>query len=336
MKRNSRSPWLLALLAGACIGPAVAQEQELRIATLAPADSQWMQDMVAGGERVRELTDGRVVLKFRAGGVAGSDEQVLRKIRIGDLQGGAFSAGGLATISPGLNVYGIPLIFRSLDEIDHVRGRLDARLADGLEQAGFVSLGFSEGGFSNLLSNVPVSHVDDLRRQKIWVPDNDLISFQVLESLGLAPVPLQVSDALLGLERGLVDVVAASPVVALVLQWHTKTRYRTELPITYSMGIFAIASEVFYDLDPRDQQVLRSVIGEVMSGIDRDSRADNEEARRVMADVGIETVQVNAADVEVWRQIIAEQLPEIRQRRDIDAAVFDEMLALLGEYRATR
>ena len=332
--RGIRFSTVVSLLAVASIGPVAAQE--LRIATLAPADSQWMQDMVAGGERVRELTEGRVSLRFRAGGVAGSDEQVLRKIRIGDLQGGAFSSGGLANIYPGLNTYGIPLIFRSLDEVDYVRPRLDPKLSAGLEQAGFVSLGFSEGGFSNLMSNVPVSHVDDLRRQKIWVPDNDLISFEVLESLRLAPVPLEVSDALLGLERGLVDVVAASPVVALVLQWHTKTRFRTELPITYSMGVFAIAEEAFYTLEPRDQQVMRTVIGEVMAGIDNDSRADNEEARSVMSGMGIETVAVNDADVEVWRQIIAEQLPEIRNRRDIDAALFDEMMALLQEYRATQ
>lgn len=334
MRRSARSFWLMTVAAVAGIGPAAAEE--LRIATLAPADSQWMQDMQAGGERVSELTDGRVVLKFRAGGVAGSDDQVLRKIRIGDLQGGAFSMGGLATLYPGLNIYGIPLVFRSLDEIDYVRARLDARLAAGIEEAGFVGLGFSEGGFSNLMSNIPVSHVDDLRRQKIWVPDNDLISFQILESLRLAPVPLEVSDALLGLERGLVDVVVASPVVALVLQWHTKTRYRTELPVTYSMGVFAVDASVFYGLAPGDQQVMRTVIGEVMAGIDRDSRADNEEARRVMTAMGIETVPVNDADVEVWRQIIEEQFPEIRQRRDIDTALFDEMLALLQEYRSTR
>ena len=333
MRRSVRSSWLLALAVVWSMSPARAEE--LRIATLAPADSQWMQDMQAGGERVSELTQGRVVLKFRAGGVAGSDEQVLRKIRIGDLQGGAFSMGGLATLYPGLNTYGIPLIFRSLEEIDYVRARLDDKLAAGLEEAGFVSLGFSEGGFSNLMSNIPVSHVDDLRRQKIWVPDNDLISFQILESLRLAPVPLEVSDALLGLERGLVDVVVASPVVALVLQWHTKTRYRTELPVTYSMGIFAVDAEVFYGLEPRDQEVMRTVIGEVMAGIDRDSRADNDEARRIMSGMGIETVPVNDADVEIWRQIIEEQFPEIRRRRDIDAALFDEMLVLLQEYRAT-
>jgi TRAP-type C4-dicarboxylate transport system substrate-binding protein len=310
--------------------------QELRIATLAPGNSQWMRDMVAGGERIRELTNGRVTLKFRAGGVAGSDAQVLRKIRIGDLQGGALTAGGLASVYPGLNTYGIPLIFESLEEVDYVRARLDEKLAAGLEKAGFVSFGFSEGGFSNLMSNFPVSHVDELRRRKIWVPDNDPISYEVLEALRLAPVPLELSDALLGLRRGLVDVVAASPVAALVLQWHTEVRFRTELPLSYSMGVFAIARDVFYSLSASDQAVVRAVITEVMTGIDNSSRDDNAEARRVMEEMGIQTVAVNRADVESWREVIEAQYPDLRRRRDIDVKLFDEMLALLDEYRSTR
>ena len=313
-------------------GPAVSQE--LRIATLAPADSAWMREMVAGAGRIDELTEGRVTLRFRAGGVAGSDAQVLRKIRIGDLQGGAFSAGGLAEVYPGLNTYGIPLIFESLDEVDFVRSRMDAEIAAGLEQAGFVSLGFSEGGFSNLLANIPVSHVDDLRRQKIWVPDNDPISRQVLEALRLAPVPLELSEALIGLRRGLVDVVAASPVVALVLQWHTEVSYRTDLPLSYSMGVFAIERNAFNRLQERDRQVVREIISEVMATIDSTSRDDNDEARRIMAEMGIETVAVNRADVEGWRAVIEAQYPDLRKRRDIDVALFDEMLALLDEYRS--
>ena len=86
----------------------------------------------------------------------GNDAQVLRKIRVGQLQGGAFTAGGLGERYPALNIYGIPFLFRSLDEVDAVRAKLDAKLIAGLEQAGFVSFGFTEGGFANLLSNEPI------------------------------------------------------------------------------------------------------------------------------------------------------------------------------------
>src|SRR5690606_37774829 len=129
----------------------------------------------------------------------GNDAQVLRKIRIGQLQGGAFTAGGLAERYSALNLYGTPLLLRSLDEVDYVRQRMDEELRQGLEAAGFVSFGFIEGGFAHLMANDPIRSVDDMRRRKVWVPEGDQISFVAMESLGLSPVVLPVTDVLTGL-----------------------------------------------------------------------------------------------------------------------------------------
>jgi TRAP-type C4-dicarboxylate transport system substrate-binding protein len=290
--------------------------------------------MEQGADRIREQTDGRVSLKFRTGGIEGSDEQVLSKIRIGNLQGGAFSAGGLARVYPGLNTYSIPLMFRSLDEVDYVRERLDPKIAAGLEQAGFVSLGFSEGGFSNLLSKEPVSHIDDLRRKKIWVPDNDPVSYRVLEALQLSPQPMAVADARMGISSGLVDVIAASPSVALLLQWHTEVEYRTDLPISYSLGVFAMPVNVFSQISAADQQVVRNVIGDVMRQIDESSRQDNTQAAALMEARGVSVVAVDQSDVADWRASIEALYPELARMRELDAELFNELLALLEAYRA--
>jgi TRAP-type C4-dicarboxylate transport system substrate-binding protein len=101
------------------------------------------------------------------------------------------------------------------------------------------------------------------------------------------------------------------------------------------MGVFVIAKDVFNTLSPGDQTVVRSVVTEVMAGIDSSSRDDNAEARRVMEGMGIQTVAVNRADVDSWRAVIEAQYPDLRRRRDIDVNLFDQMLALLDEYRAT-
>ncbi|HUQ50778.1 MAG TPA: TRAP transporter substrate-binding protein DctP, partial [Gammaproteobacteria bacterium] len=212
------------LLAGAGLP---AHAADIKIATVAPDGSRWIQQMRAGAEEVNAKTAGRVTIKFYPGGVMGNDAQVLRKIRIGQLQGGAFTAGGLAERYGGLNLYGIPLLFRSLEEIDAVRAKLDPELTTGLEQAGFMTFGFIEGGFANVLANEPIHSVDDMRRKKVWVPEGDPISFMVMEALGLSPAVLPVTDVLTGLQTGLIDIAFASPVAALVLQWHTKVKYIT-------------------------------------------------------------------------------------------------------------
>jgi TRAP-type C4-dicarboxylate transport system substrate-binding protein len=331
--RSQIGKWLGLLLAVACVP---AHAVDIKIATVAPDGSRWIQQMRAGAEEVNTRTGGRVSIKFYPGGVMGNDAQVLRKIRIGQLQGGAFTAGGLAERYGALNLYGIPLLFRSLDEIDAVRAKLDPELASGLDGAGFVTFGFIEGGFANVLANEPIHSVDDMRRKKVWVPEGDPISFMVMEALGLSPAVLPVTDVLTGLQTGLIDIAFASPVAALVLQWHTKVKYITEIPVSYSMGIFAIEKAAYSALSAADQQVVREVMTRYIGALDREARDDNRRAGEVLAKSGLETVTVNAADVEGWRNTIESIFPRLRERSDIDAEMFDRMLALLAEYRRTR
>jgi TRAP-type transport system periplasmic protein len=330
--RSRIGKWLGLLLALASLP---AQAVDIKIASVAPDGSRWMQQMRAGAEEVARRTDGRVAIKFYPGGVMGNDAQVLRKIRIGQLQGGAFTAGGLGERYGALNLYGIPLLFRSLDEIDAVRAVFDPELEAGLERAGFVTFGFIEGGFANLLANEPISSVEDMRRKKVWVPEGDPISFMAMETLGLSPAVLPVTDVLTGLQTGLIDIAFASPVAALVLQWHTKVKYITDLPVSYSMGIFAIEKGAFSALSVADQQTVREVMSRYIGDLDREARDDNRRAAEVLASSGLQTVNVNAADVEVWRSTIQSIYPQLRERPDIDAAMFDRMLAVLTEYRRT-
>jgi TRAP-type C4-dicarboxylate transport system substrate-binding protein len=336
VRRLLRSLTALAATAWLALGGSAAFAAEIKIATVAPDGSRWMQQMRAGAAEVQSRTAGRVSLKFYPGGVMGSDAQVLRKIRVGQLQGGAFTAGGLAERYGALNLYGIPLLFRSLDEIDAVRAELDSDLEAGLARAGFTTFGFIEGGFANLLSNEPIRSVEDMRRKKVWVPEGDAISFMVMEALGLSPAVLPVTDVLTGLQTGLIDIAFASPVAALVLQWHTKVRYVTALPISYSMGIFAIESSVFEGLSAADQQVVREVMGRYIEELDREARDDNRKASEVLANSGLATVPVNAADVEGWRRTIEGLYPRLREHPDIDAAMFARLLDLLAEHRRAR
>lgn len=330
MKRIGRI-WLAIV---ACIWMFPAQALELKIATVAPDGSGWMRAMREAAERIKEATEERVVLKFYPGGVMGDDSQILRRIRVGQLHGGMFASGGLADRYPALQAYGVPLLFRSLDEVDYIRGQLDTELVAGLEATGFVSFGFIEGGFAQFLSAEPVRSVEDLRRRKVWIPDGDPISLLSLETLGVSPVPLPVTDVMTALQTGLLDVVASSPVVALVLQWHTKVRYVTDLPVAYSYGIFAIDARAFNRIAADDQSILRDVMTETVAVLDATARDDNDRAFQAMLNIGIEPVNVNTANLGGWRAAIESTFPQLRAREEyMDADVFDRLLGALEQYR---
>ncbi|MGD8421545.1 MAG: TRAP transporter substrate-binding protein DctP, partial [Gammaproteobacteria bacterium] len=178
----------LKLFAFACLALAFGagvQAKTLKIATLAPAGTSWMQEMQAGAELILERTEGRVKLKFYPGGVMGNDQSVHRKIRIGQLHGGAFTPTGLAGVDSSIQVLSLPMLFRNLDEVDYVRERMDPVLKQEMSDSGFVILGITEGGFARILSRQPMQDLESLRRGKVWIPEGDRISQVVFEALGI-------------------------------------------------------------------------------------------------------------------------------------------------------
>ena len=125
----------------------------LKIATVVPNGSSWMNEMKAAAKEVKKKTEGRVKIKYYPGGVMGSDKTVLRKMRSGQLHGGAISAGALAHIYNGVQIYSLPFTFNNLDEVRHIRKTFDPIISQGLADNGFQLLGLSEGGFAYLMSN---------------------------------------------------------------------------------------------------------------------------------------------------------------------------------------
>ncbi len=323
----------LLALCGAT-GAASAQGAPIKIATIAPEGSSWMVQMRAGAEQIKKQTAGRVAIKFYGGGVMGNDKKVLRKIRIGQLQGGAFTATALGERYPALNLYGIPMLFRSLDEVDYVRQRLDHRLQAGLRTVGFESFGFAEGGFAYLMANNPVRELEDIRGRKIWVPEGDPVSFMAMETLGLSPVVLPLTDVMTGLQTGLLDIVATSPVGALVLQWHTKIQYVTDLPVSYLFAFLVIEEGAFERLRSADQSIVRDVLSRVYKQIDAAARADNQSAEQALKSVGISYVKPATDRVEAWRATLSGINARLASQGAVDAALLDELLGYLAEYRA--
>ncbi len=319
----------LAMLAIA----ATADAATLKIATVTPEGSDWMKEMRASAAEIEERTDGRVKIKYYGGGVMGNDAKVLGRIRIGALQGGAFTPTALTGIYPDLNLYGLPLIFESEDEAAYVRERMDDQLLAGLEEAGFVSFGFAAGGFAVIMSNTPVTSLDDLKGKRVWVPEGDQISYASMEALSLSPVTLPLTDVLTGLQTGLIDIVAISPIGALVLQWHTKVDYITEMPLVYTLGFMAIDRKAFAKLSPGDQAIVREVMGETYARFDRDNLVDNHDAREALLNSGIEAVVFDEGEIAALRNMLLDSNRVLGSEGRFSIQAYEEMLGYVEEYR---
>ncbi len=308
----------------------------LKIATVTPEGSQWMKDMRSSAKEIKERTEGRVQIKYYGGGIKGDDKKVLGQIRIRQLQGGAFTPSALSSQYPDLNLYGMPLVFDSEEEAAFVRSQMDERLQQGLEDAGFVNFGFATSGFANILSNTPVKSLADLKGKRVWVPEGDEISYISMEALSLSPVTLPLTDVLTGLQTGLIDIVAIPPNVALIMQWHTKVKYVTRVPLVYTLGFMAVDKKTFDKISPSDQSIVREVMEKTYQNFNEVNLKDNEGAYEALVNSGIEPVQYDEAAFLEIREVLLASNREMGRKGKFTLELYDEMLRYVEEYRSER
>lgn len=320
---------LLFIVAG------ISGAETLKIATVVPDGSSWLVEMRKAGDEIEQRTAGRVKLKFYPGGVMGNDKTVMRKMRAGQLQGGAFTSGALASLYPDIELYSLPLVFRSYQEVDYVRTRMDVVLAKGLEQAGIVALAISDGGFGHVMSQKPIRRVEDLKGAKIWMVEDDVMSKAAFDIAGVAPVPLPIADVYTALQTGLIDTVAAPPTAAIAFQWHSKVRYFTDVPLMYLTGIIAVDAKAFGALSPSDRVIVQESVAQAGVRIDRESRAGDASAREALKSQGIEFVSATSPEeVARWQRISEEALVQLRGTGRYSDALVQRVLDLIAEFRA--
>jgi TRAP-type C4-dicarboxylate transport system substrate-binding protein len=324
--------WILALGAAGLVARP-SDSAELKIATVAPEQSSWMQDMRRAAAEIRKETGGTVVLRLYGGGIQGNDARILRKIRIGQLHGATFTTSGLATACPDIAVYGLPLLFQSFAEVAFVRSKIDARLIECLGGGGYEVLGISGTGFARLMSSQPIARLRDARGRKIWVPDGDTTSLMTMRELGLAPVVLPISDVMTGLQTGLLDAIAAPPTGALILQWNTKLGFLTDLPLAYNAGYLVVDGRAFAALTPSERATVRAVLGTAYRRFDELVLTEDARAARALITSGLTPVVPDAADRAEWSARVERTYAEFVRAGLISQSILDEVRRLLATYR---
>ena len=309
------------------------EAKTLKFATLAPAGTTWMKEIKAGAERVKQRTDGRVKLKFYPGGVMGNDQSVHRKIKIGQLHGGAFTQVGLSGVYPGIQVYGLPMLFRSFDEVDYVRQRIDDVVKQNVAESGFELLGISEGGFARILSKQPMQDLAALRSSKVWLPEGDEVGLTAFRALGISPIALPIADVFTGLQTGLIETVPVNPTSAIAFQWHSSTAYMTDTLINYLVGLLAVKKSVFDKLSSEDQAVLREEMGAVFERLDEINRVDNQAAKEALKQQGIEFVSPKPGQLEQWRALSEQSIDDMVESGVMPADIVEQVRGHLKDFR---
>jgi TRAP-type transport system periplasmic protein len=283
----SRLPWLAASAALCSLAAPSAHAEERRIATLAPTGSPWMNILDQGAAKLAAATGGRITTKYYAGAVQGDERDVVRKMKMGHLDGAGMTVIGLSMIYPGIRVLQLPFMFHSEDEVAHVRDKMWPHFQKKFREHGFVLQSPGGAGFDYVYSNHAIASVADLKKITMWVWSDDPVLKALYQRLGVKAVPLSVPDLLGALKTGRVDACTGPPLAAVALQWYNEVTYVSAIPISYTIGGAVVRYEVWNKATDADKQSERTIGQWMAKQTNRRVRKDEQRALSAMKRAGL-------------------------------------------------
>lgn len=339
MIANRRQLIRHSLFAGAALAlgrssALAAVPPRIRLGTLVPKGSSYYLQLQAMGEKWRAASGGQVGLTIYPDGVQGGEQEMVRRIRVKQLQAGLFTVVGLRLIDPAVTgLQNLPLMFHDLDDVDFVGDALHPRLEKSLEAKGFVVLFWADAGWVRFFSKTPVRTPEELKRLKVFCWAGEPEQFSLMRTIGLQPVSLEVADIVPGLKTGLIDAVPMPPFPALAAQVDLSAPHMLELNYAPLVGAAVVNKETWDQIPPEMQANFLASAQEAGRIIKRDSRAESIASVAAMQKRGLTVHKPTADQIGEWRLLLEKAYPTIRGKI-VPADTFDEVKRLLEQRHA--
>lgn len=334
-RRLHRAAGPLCALLVAVSWPAAASAQQrvlVKMATLVPDGSSWHAVLKETAAKWEQISGGRVKVNLYAGGVAGDDPDVVRKMRLGTLQAGVLTAVGVAEIDKSVYALGVPLMYDSYDEVYAVLEKMRPRLEADLEAKGFIVLNWADGGWVHFFSKKPVAVPDDLRKLKLFTWAGDTQAVEVWKAAGFNPVPLPSTEIMTSLQTGLVEALGVPPQVAVIAQYFQHASNMARLRWQLLLGATLINKSTWEKIPADLRPALLQASREAGAKLQAEIRNSEERDIAAMQKRGLNVVPVGAAERAQWQKLVTAIFPKVRGAI-VPAEAFDEALRQRDEYR---
>lgn len=332
MKRLLATALVMIALVGTLSGQDTVR---IKLGTLAPKDSSPHEAMKLMAEQWRQASDGKVTLTIFTDGTQGGEAEMVRRMKIGQLQAAMLSGVGLAEIEPAVTaLQTMPLVYRNFAELDYVREKLRPKLEAQIAAKGFVMLFWADAGWVRFFSRRPALFPDDFRKQKVFLWAGDSKTLELMRSAGYQPVPLETADILPALKTGLIDVIPAPPFMALAAQYYESAPHMLEMNWAPLVGGLVLTQKTWERIPTAVRPQLRAVAERTGAAVCQQLRQEMDEAVAAMVKRRLVVQRLTPEAEAAWQQLAREVYPKIRGNL-VPADMFDEVQRLLAEYRAT-
>jgi TRAP-type C4-dicarboxylate transport system substrate-binding protein len=300
-----------------------------KIGTLAPQDSPWGKEFRKWAADVSKDTNGELTLDFLWNGQAGDDVVMVRKIRSGQLDGGAMGAIGLAeTGVTDVLIFQVPGLFSTWAKLDIVRNAMTPDLDKQFAAKGFTVLGWGDIGATKPMSiGFEIHAPKDLQGKGCFFIQGDPVQPKLYSTIGgITPKQLMVTEILPALSNGTVNVLTVPPLAAEQLQWASRVTHIGTQTAVFAIGAMVVSSARFNALPANLKDPMMKHYLEMNERLTKTIRnADAQAYARMKASKTV--YELTEPEKKVWTDIFEKVQQQLRGTV-ISPAVFDRAVQL--------
>ncbi len=305
----------------------------LKIGTIAPEGSKWHEILLDIGQKWRVASNNRIRVTTHTGSTLGDEADLIRKVRLKQLQVVMVTSVGLETISKDCAAMSIPLLFESWDEVDYVLARIQPRLEKSLEAKGFKVLNWGDAGWVRFFTVRPTPTLAEFRKLSLFTWAGDPHTEELYKDAGFKPVPLTPNDVLQSLQTHTIDAFPSPAIGALAFQWFGLAKNMIDLKFAPIVGATIISNDVWNGIEPGLRDVLAKEAKASGERMKAEIRTFDDQAIEEMKKRGLKVITLTDAQQREWKQLAEKFYPRIRGEV-VQPADFDEVRKLVDEYRA--
>lgn len=229
----------------------------IKIGTVVPEMGSFGDMMADFKKEVSDRTGDQLKVIIYFGGVMGDEVDIVRKMRLGQLQAGGMTLLGLGQIVPAAKVLQIPFLFNDYEEVDYILKKMRPAFTRLFEEKGAYLLGWYDMGFGYFFFQDPVDSFADIQKTKMVSFVGDPVFAECEKAYGFENlIPLAIAETLGGLRTGLINGTFC-PFFALVgLQWNSHVNYVLNVPTNYSIAAIVGDKKAIDALPPQLREVL--------------------------------------------------------------------------------
>jgi TRAP-type C4-dicarboxylate transport system substrate-binding protein len=305
----------------------------LKIGSLAPVGTPYDAVLREIGEEWNRISGGRITIKIFPGGIAGGEADMIRKVRIGQLQGVVLTTVGLNKIDSDLMTMALPLTIQSEEEFKYVAERMLPEWTRLLDEKGFALVAVDMAGWVNIFSKEQVYFPEDLQPQKFRVFHEEPEMEQVLKTMGFRVIPLTQPQVMSGLQTGMVEAFYAPPLLAAAQQWFALAPNMLNLKITPVVGGLIISNRTWARIPEEYHEEFKEAAKRILLSLNEDILEMEKQALTIMKEHGLVIHEPSRKVIEQWTILARESFSRLAGVT-FSREIYEEFLSYLKEYRS--